>query len=77
MGAFISALLLASLCLSYVMEIIGFSLEPHPVQRPQLLVVVSGVSVLHKMLVLWLNWGRLQDERAGASGNHKRNIIYR
>lgn len=55
-GAFISALLLASLCLANIMEIIGFSLEPQPVQRPLLLVVVSTVSLLHKMLGLWLNW---------------------
>ncbi|XP_070684675.1 LOW QUALITY PROTEIN: proton-coupled zinc antiporter SLC30A1 [Pempheris klunzingeri] len=61
---FISALLLASLCVSYIMEIVSFSLEPYPVQRPLLLVVVSAVSLLHKMLVLKLNWDQLQDERA-------------
>lgn len=77
-GTFISTLLLASLCLSYIMEIIGFSLEPHPVQRPLLLVAVGAVSLLHKMLVLWLNWDQLQDEKAGAEShlevNHKGNI---
>ncbi|XP_078099750.1 proton-coupled zinc antiporter SLC30A1 [Sander vitreus] len=66
-GAFISTLLLTSLCLSYFMEISNFSLEPQPVQRPLLLVVVGAFSVLHKMLVVWLNWVQLQDERAGAS----------
>lgn len=70
-GAFISALLLTSLCLSYFMEIISFSLEPHPVQRPLLLMVVSAVSLLHKMLVVWLNWDRLQDERGGADRQPK------
>ncbi|XP_035536178.1 zinc transporter 1 [Morone saxatilis] len=59
-GPFISALLLASLCLSYIMEIISSSLEPQPVQRPLLPVVVSAVSVLHKMLVFWLNWDQQQ-----------------
>lgn len=59
-GAFISALLLASLCLSYIMEIISFSLEPQPVQHPLLLVVVSIVSLIHKMLVLWMNWDQQQ-----------------
>ncbi|XP_070762127.1 proton-coupled zinc antiporter SLC30A1 [Enoplosus armatus] len=66
-GTFISALILASLCLSYLIEIISFSLEPHPVQRPLLLAAVGAVSLLHKMLVLGLNWDQLQDERAAAS----------
>ncbi|XP_068441925.1 proton-coupled zinc antiporter SLC30A1 isoform X2 [Clinocottus analis] len=61
-GAFISALLLTSLCLSYFMEIISFSLEPHTAQRPLLLVMVGAVSLLHKLLVVWL-----QKERAKAS----------
>ncbi|KAK5868680.1 hypothetical protein PBY51_009673 [Eleginops maclovinus] len=64
-GSFISALLLTSLCLSYFLEIIGFTLDPHPVQRPLLLVAVGAVSVLHKMLVVWLNWDQLQEEKAG------------
>ncbi|TKS80990.1 Zinc transporter 1 [Collichthys lucidus] len=59
-GAFISALLLASLCLSYIMEIISFSLEPQPVQHPLLLVVVSVVSLIHKMLVLWMKLDQQQ-----------------
>ncbi|XP_032361303.1 probable zinc transporter protein DDB_G0282067 [Etheostoma spectabile] len=66
-GAFISTLLLTSLCLSYFLEISNFSLEPQPVQHPLLLVVVGAFSVLHKMLVVWQNWVQLQDERAGAS----------
>ncbi|XP_075956973.1 calcium/manganese antiporter SLC30A10 isoform X2 [Anarhichas minor] len=66
-GAFFSALLLTSLCLSYFMEIVSFSLEPHPVQRPLLLVVVGAVSLLHKLLVVWLKWDQLQNERADAS----------
>ncbi|XP_033970834.1 zinc/cadmium resistance protein [Trematomus bernacchii] len=74
-GSFISALLLTSLCLSYFMEILSFTLDPHPVQRPLLLVVVGAVSVLHKMLVVWLNWDQLQAEKAGPEShlevNHK------
>ncbi|XP_041849931.1 zinc/cadmium resistance protein isoform X2 [Melanotaenia boesemani] len=62
-GVFISALLLASLCISYFLEIISFILKPHPVQHPVLLVVVGAVSVLHKMLVFGLNWDQLKGER--------------
>ncbi|XP_071353274.1 proton-coupled zinc antiporter SLC30A1 isoform X2 [Trachinotus anak] len=67
-GAFMSSLLLASLSISYLIEIISFSLEPHPVHRPLLLVVIGAVSLLHKILVLRLNWGQLHDERDKASG---------
>lgn len=83
MGMFISALVLASLCLSYIMEIISFTVEPHPVKRPLLLVVVGAVSVLHKMLVLGLNWDELLDwskasRQPGTKShlvvNHKGNI---
>ncbi|KAM8903154.1 uncharacterized protein AB9W97_007447 isoform 2-T2 [Spinachia spinachia] len=77
-GAFISALLLTSLCLSYFLEIISFSLEPHPVQRPLLPVVVGAVSLLHKLLLLWLNWDWLQNDASRRpksdtylEGNHK------
>lgn len=65
MGAFFSALLLASLCISYLIEIVSFSLDPHPVQRPLMLVVVGAVSLLHKMLLLRLNWDQLHDGRTG------------
>ncbi|XP_029302514.1 LOW QUALITY PROTEIN: zinc transporter 1 [Cottoperca gobio] len=64
-GTFISALFLTFMCLSYFLEIISFCLDPHPVQRPLLLVVVGGVSLLHKMLVVWMNLDQLQDENAG------------
>lgn len=57
-GGFLSALVLASLCLSGIIEIINLLLGPKPVQRHLLLVVVSSSSLLHKMLVLWLNWDR-------------------
>ncbi|KAM4566771.1 uncharacterized protein PAE49_010275 isoform 1-T2 [Odontesthes bonariensis] len=66
-GVFISSLLLASLCISYFLEIISFILEPHPVKHPLLPVVVGGVSLLLKMLVFGLNWAQLQDERAESS----------
>ncbi|XP_030601000.1 uncharacterized protein LOC115791053 isoform X2 [Archocentrus centrarchus] len=52
---FISTLLLASLCISYFMEIIHFFLEPHPVHQPQLAVVVGAVCTLYKMLVFGLS----------------------
>ncbi|XP_008289893.1 zinc transporter 10 [Stegastes partitus] len=62
-GVFVSALLLASLCISYLLEIVSFSLEPHPVQHPLLLVAVGAAGLLHKMLVFGLNWDQLRDER--------------
>lgn len=83
-GTFFSALLLASLCISYLIEIISFSLDPHPVQRPLMLVVVGAVSLLHKMLLLRLNWDQLHDGRTGGHSqpetephievNHKGNV---
>lgn len=84
-GAFFSALLLASLCISYLIEIISFSLDPHPVQRPLMLVVVGAVSLLHKMLLLRLNWDQLHDQRVGVQPetechievNHTGNATYR
>lgn len=84
-GAFFSALLLASLCISYLIEIISFSLDPHPVQRPLMLVVVGAVSLLHKTLLLRLNWDQLHDGRTGVHSqpetqshvevNHTGNVI--
>lgn len=62
-GVFISALLLASLCFSYFLEIMGHMLEPHPVQLPLLPVVVGAVSLLWKTLLFVLNWDQLQDGR--------------
>ncbi|XP_029374093.1 zinc transporter 1 [Echeneis naucrates] len=67
-GTFLSSLLLASLSISYLLEIISFSLEPHPVQRPLLLVVVGAVSLFHKILALWLNWDQLHEEGAKTCG---------
>ncbi|XP_056296383.1 uncharacterized protein LOC130210312 isoform X2 [Pseudoliparis swirei] len=69
LGAFISALLLTFLCLTYFMEIISLSLEPHPARRPLLLVVVGAASLLYKLLVVRLNWDQLQKERAKAAWN--------
>ncbi|XP_076592204.1 uncharacterized protein LOC143323913 isoform X2 [Chaetodon auriga] len=72
-GTFISALLLASLCVAYVLEIARFFMEPKLVQRPLLPVVVSAVSLLYKMLVLWLNWDQQQalDSKSHTEVNHK------
>lgn len=52
---FISTLLLASLCISYFMEIVHFFLEPHPAHQPQLLVLVGAASTLYKMLLFGLS----------------------
>ncbi|XP_041669970.1 zinc transporter 1 [Cheilinus undulatus] len=66
-GAFISALVLTSLCLSCITEIISFSLDPHPVQHPLLPVLVGAVSLLYKVLLLWLNWDQMQEEQAAVN----------
>nr|XP_061828046.1 proton-coupled zinc antiporter SLC30A1-like [Nerophis lumbriciformis]XP_061828047.1 proton-coupled zinc antiporter SLC30A1-like [Nerophis lumbriciformis] len=60
-GAFLSALVLASLCISCLMQVISFPLDPHPVERPLLLLVTGLVSLLHKVVVLvWLTWNQQQ-----------------
>ncbi|KAM3875205.1 proton-coupled zinc antiporter SLC30A1 [Diretmus argenteus] len=64
-GALISALLLASLCVSYCMEILGHALQPYPIQHPLLATMVGAVSLLHNLLVLGLSWRGLQGNRAG------------
>lgn len=77
-GAFLSALILASLCLSGIIEIISLFLRPKPVQRHLLLVVVSSSSLLHKMLVLWLNWDWQQtpDTKSDLNVNYRGSIIH-
>ncbi|KAM7413117.1 hypothetical protein PAMA_020484 [Pampus argenteus] len=62
-GAFSSVLIMASLCMSYVLEIISVATEPQLARRPLLLVVISAISLLHKMLMLGLNWDQLKRKR--------------
>lgn len=78
-GAFISALLLASLSLAYILEIIGIAIEPQPVEQHLLLVVVSVVSLPYKILVLWLNRDQQQapDTKSHIEVNHKGNVTHR
>lgn len=77
-GGFLSALVLASLCLSGIIEIINLLLGPKPVQRHLLPVVVSSSSLLHKILVLWLKWDRQQtpDTKSTLKVNHRGSIIH-
>ncbi|XP_030007109.1 zinc/cadmium resistance protein [Sphaeramia orbicularis] len=63
LGALISALVLACLNISCLIEIINFMLEPRPGQEPLLVVVAGAVSLLFKMLVLGLSCIRLQGDR--------------
>ncbi|KAM4627543.1 uncharacterized protein ACJ7VT_002483 [Polymixia lowei] len=65
-GRLVSALLLASLCVSICLEIITHILQPHPIQRPLLAVLVGALSLLHNLLVLGLSWGQLQGCRTEA-----------
>lgn len=60
-GSFVSALVLASLCLSSTIDVIGLFLEPRQVWLPLLLVLTSSYSVLLKTLFLWLHWDQLGD----------------
>ncbi|KAM7399310.1 hypothetical protein PAMP_018591 [Pampus punctatissimus] len=62
-GAFSSVLIMASLCMSYILEIISVATEPQPVRRPVLLVAIGAISLLHKMLMLGLNWDQLKGKR--------------
>ncbi|XP_029537462.2 proton-coupled zinc antiporter SLC30A1-like [Oncorhynchus nerka] len=57
LGALISALLLAALCVSVSLEILSHTLQPHPIQRPLLATVMGAVSLLYNLLVLGLSWG--------------------
>nr|XP_019965812.1 PREDICTED: zinc transporter 1-like isoform X1 [Paralichthys olivaceus] len=66
-GVFLSSLLLALLSIAYSLKILSFSLDPHPVQNHLLVAVVAALSLLYKILVLSVNWGKLKEEWAGAS----------
>ncbi|XP_068173933.1 proton-coupled zinc antiporter SLC30A1 [Antennarius striatus] len=70
-GDFFSALLLVSLCVSYILEIISCSQEIKPIRNSLTLVEVSVVSLLHKILVLWLNWDqrRASETTSPTGGN--------
>lgn len=75
LGGFLSALVLASLCFSAVIEVINLFVVPKPVQHPLVLVAVSTGSLLYKMLVLWLNWDQQQGPETESliEVNHKGN----
>lgn len=80
-GAFLSALLLASLCVSYLLQIISFCLDPHPARHPLTLVLVGAVSLLHKTLLLRLKWDQLRvrvhkqpEAEAHMEVNHRGNV---
>ncbi|XP_053278063.1 uncharacterized protein LOC128439697 [Pleuronectes platessa] len=66
-GDFLSSLLLALLNVSYSLKILGLSFDPQPVQNLLLVVVIAALSLLYKILVLSVNWVKLQEERAGAT----------
>ncbi|XP_042151799.1 probable zinc transporter protein DDB_G0282067 [Oncorhynchus tshawytscha] len=57
LGALISALLLAALCVSVSLDILSHTLQPHPIQHPLLATVMGVVSLLYNLLVLGLSWG--------------------
>lgn len=57
-GALVSALLVASLCVSVTLEILHHVLQPHPIQRPLLATAASALSLLFNAVVLAFAWGR-------------------
>ncbi|KAL2096058.1 hypothetical protein ACEWY4_008206 [Coilia grayii] len=64
-GALVSALLVASLCVSVTLEILHHALQPHPIQRPILATVASALSLLFNTAVLGLTWTRPLGASAG------------
>ncbi|XP_036379625.1 zinc/cadmium resistance protein [Megalops cyprinoides] len=82
LGALVSALLLASLCVSVTLDILSHALQPHPIQRPLLATVAGAASLLFNTLVLGAHWAGLlkldygqsccspKDERCQNSGVH-------
>lgn len=75
LGTFITALFLTTLCISYFLELGTICMAPKPIQQPLLLVVVTGVSLFHKMLMLWLNWDhqKAPEAESHVDINHKGN----
>ncbi|XP_055752392.1 proton-coupled zinc antiporter SLC30A1-like [Salvelinus fontinalis] len=67
LGALISALLLAALCVSVSLEILSHTLQPHPIQRPLLATVMGAVSLLYNLLVLGLSWGSWPETKTRAA----------
>ncbi|KAK1785306.1 hypothetical protein P4O66_018702, partial [Electrophorus voltai] len=66
-GALVSDLLLACLCVSFLLEILSHTLQPRPIRRPLLATVVGAVSLLFNGLMLVWRRGRGTD--AGADGS--------
>ncbi|XP_042630696.1 zinc/cadmium resistance protein [Cyprinus carpio] len=64
-GVLISALLMASQCVSISLEILTHAVQPEPIQHPLLSIVVGGASLIFNMLVLaWTRSSRGTDEAA-------------
>ncbi|XP_026087182.1 zinc/cadmium resistance protein [Carassius auratus] len=62
-GVLISALLLASQCVSISLEILTHVVQPEPIQHPLLSIVVGGASLIFNILVLaWKRSSRGIDE---------------
>ncbi|XP_031647273.1 zinc transporter 1-like [Oncorhynchus kisutch] len=68
LGALISALLLAALCVSVSLDILSHTLQPHPIQRPLLATVMGVVSLLYNLLVLGLSWVKAEVQTKDSTG---------
>ncbi|MBN3279539.1 ZNT1 protein, partial [Polyodon spathula] len=56
LGVMVSALLLASLCISVSLDILGHFLRPHPIQRPALAGAAGILGVLFNLAVATVRW---------------------
>ncbi|XP_062408866.1 uncharacterized protein LOC134099860 [Sardina pilchardus] len=69
-GALVSALLVASLCVSVTLEILNHIFQPHPIQRPILATAASALSLLFNVAMLGLAWARPALRPAGSVSEH-------
>ncbi|XP_048121493.1 zinc/cadmium resistance protein isoform X2 [Alosa alosa] len=69
-GALVSALIVASLCVSVTLEILSYIFQPHPIQRPILATAASALSLLFNAAMLGLAWARPTLRPAGSASEH-------
>ncbi|KAK6470606.1 hypothetical protein HHUSO_G30863 [Huso huso] len=77
LGAMVSALLLASLCISVSLDILSHLLRPHPIQRPALAGAAGALGVLFNLAVAAARWAGRWDpaEVSGAGEEPSAGIV--
>ncbi|XP_076853571.1 proton-coupled zinc antiporter SLC30A1 [Brachyhypopomus gauderio] len=68
-GSLVSALLLAGMCISFVLEIISHTLQPRSISHPLLATVIGAVSLLFNGLMLV--WRRGRESNVVTDGSNK------